>query len=139
MRNFTAVPNALVRGEIRHPDGQRVSLGAQALYTLILDYSRGGKRPCTASQQRLGQQLSTTTRTVRKWLRELEALELVRCHREGRTVTNTTLPLLLPERTPPSDHDRTPVSGKEDEGEEDNSSSTQGNKVTVPLCSGRAC
>lgn len=133
MRDFTAVPNALIRGEVRHADGRRLSFTAQALYALILDYSRCGDRTCTASQQTLGARLGLTSRAVRTGLRELEQLGLVSCQRKGRAGTNTIVPLLLPEGKSASDHNRTHTSDKEDaQGEEDNVS-TKGDTGVVPL------
>ncbi len=133
MRDFTAVPNALVRGEIRHPNGRRISVGAQALYALILDYSRGGESVCTASQATLARQLGVTDRSLRNWLHELKQLALVKCERGGRNGTNRVTPLLLPERQSGSGRIRKPATDKEDSrGEEDNSSN-KGDAVAVPL------
>jgi transposase-like protein len=133
MRDFTAVPNALVRGEIRHPDGRRISVGAQALYALILDYSRGGESTCIASQATLARQLDVTVRWLRTWVRELEQLGLVKCERGGRNGTNRAMPLLVPERQSGSGREGKPTTDKEDaQGEEDNGS-TKGDAVVLPL------
>jgi DNA-binding transcriptional ArsR family regulator len=122
MRDFTAVPNALVRGEIRHRDGRRVSLGAQALYVLTLDYARGGASTCTASQETLARKLGVTVRSIRNWLRELEQLGLVSCERDGRNGTNRVTALLVANRQPSSGPERKIVADKEETKEEDNSS-----------------
>lgn len=133
MRNFTAVPNDLVRGEVRHPDGRRIGVGAQALYVLILDYSRAGQSTCTASQATLAEQLDVTVRSLRSWLRELEQLDLVKCQRSGRNGTNRMTPLRRPERQPGSGRERKPAADKEDaQGEEDNGSD-EGSTGAVPL------
>jgi DNA-binding transcriptional ArsR family regulator len=130
-RGFTMVPNALVCGEVCCPDGSRISFGAQALYVLILHYSRYGERFCTVSQATLGEHLDVTARSVRTWLRELEECGLVRYKRSGSAGTNRVTPLLLPQRKPGAGRERTVDSDKEDaQGEQDNSS-TQGNAATV--------
>jgi Helix-turn-helix domain len=133
MRDFTAVPNSLLRGEVRHPDGRRVGDGALALYLLILSYSRGDKGACTAAQSTLAGKLDVTVRQLRKRLRELEQLELVKCERGGRNGTNTVTPLCLPERKLSSATERNDTSDKEDaQGEEDNDI-TKGDAVVVAL------
>lgn len=137
-RGFTMVPNELIRGEVRHADGRRISEGAQALYELVLDYSRGGESVCTASQETLAGHFDVTTRTVGHRLNELEQLGLVSCQRRGRGATNTIRPLLLPDRKRSSGDEWKPASGKEDaQGEEDNGS-TQGHAVVAPLRGERA-
>ncbi len=139
-RGFTRVPNPLVCGELRHPDGSRLSLGAQALYVVILHYSRSGDRPCTTSQATLSRHLGVTVRRVRDWLRELEQLGLVKCERGGRYGTNRMTPQLLPERQPSSGHERMEASDKEEaKGEEDNNNSSgEGSTVAVVARGGGA-
>lgn len=130
---FTMVPNSLVRGEIRHPDGRPISDGARALYELILDYSRCGERSCTASQETLSRHLGVTVRRVRDRLRELEQLRLVTSERAGRAGTNTITPHLLPERKSASGRKRLSTSHKEDVQGEEDVSSTEGTTYVATL------
>jgi DNA-binding MarR family transcriptional regulator len=137
-RGFTRVPNTLVCGEVRRPDGRRLGVGPQALYLLVLHYSRCGERTCTASQSTLAERLGVKVRTVHSWLLELEQSELVEVRRRGYGRTNAILPLLVPDRQQSADSGRKRSTDKEDaQGEEDNSS-VQGDPVVVPLRKDRA-
>jgi hypothetical protein len=131
MRNFTAVPNDLVRGDVRHDDGRPLSDGAFRLYCLILSYCRPPANACKATQGTLGARLGVSTKTVRKRLTELEERRLVERERGGWMKPSTIRPLWLPDGKAASGQDRKLASDKED-GEGDNGS-TEGNAVVVPL------
>jgi helix-turn-helix protein len=135
MRDFTAVPNELVRGEVLL-DGERpLSDGAFRLYCLILSYCREPTNVCTAAQTTLGARLGVSTKTVRARLTELEECPLIERRRSGWTKPSTIRPLWLPDGKAASGQDGKLTSYKEDG--EDNSSS-EGATGVVPLRRGVA-
>jgi DNA-binding MarR family transcriptional regulator len=136
-RGFTRVPNALVHGEVCRADGQRLSDGAFRLYVVILDYSRCGERSCIAAQERFAKDLDISTRTVRKWLDELDDAGLIKRKRTSRTATTTIDPTLIPERKSASARDWKQPSGKEDAQREEEVSS-QSSPSIEPLRRGVA-
>lgn len=114
-RGFTRVPNAILRGEYLRPDGGRISPTARLLYALILDASHAGDRACTASEQTLAKRLGDMSeRHVRTLLRELQSAGLIVVRREGRGLSNTIFPQVVPERKADSGHDRNRGSGKQE-------------------------
>lgn len=114
-RGFTRVPNAILRGEYTRPDGKRISPTARLLYALILDASHAGERACTATEETLAKRLGgMSERHVRTLLRELESARLIVVRREGRGISNTIFPRVLPERKSASAHDRNRGSGNEE-------------------------
>lgn len=114
-RGFTRVPNTILRGEYLRPDGKRISPTARLLYALILDASHAGDRACTASEQTLGKRLGgMSERHVRTLVRELQSAGLIVVRREGRGVSNTIFPQVVPERKADSGHDRNGASGEQE-------------------------
>lgn len=114
---FTQIPNVVLRGQA---PGGSLSLGARVLYGLILDYSNGGTRLAYPSQATLAKHLCVTDRTVRTYLRELEAADLVLVKRTGRGQTNYLIPLLVADRKRTSGQLRKSASEEEHLPESDN-------------------
>ena len=125
MAGFTMVPNDVLRGKVRRADGTPLSLTERVLYGIILDYSNAGTRPCTASQETLARDLGRSTRTVHTAQQELAGAGVIRVQREGKGLTNTIWPLLLPDRKPASGHPQKLASDKQDLSESKNEGSSK--------------
>lgn len=122
-RGFTSVPNALL-------ENSSVSVGARM--TLIALMSFAWKRDPFPGQERLGQMLGVTDRTIRDYITELREAGLLTVQRRGKGNTNlyriVSRSILAPEKSSarPNDYrnsasalDRNSASGEVDEVEED--------------------
>jgi len=105
---FTALPNWILKK-------RGLSPGAKLLYALLLSYAWQSDH-CWPGQAQLAADLEVTDRTVRTWLTELQAHDLLTVERRGLTQTNVYW--IEPWRAPPASGahfraDRKPASGQE--------------------------
>lgn len=77
---FTALPNWILKK-------RGLSPGAKLLYALLLSYAWQTDH-CWPGQAQLAEDLEVTDRTVRTWLTELQAHDLLTVERRGLTQTN---------------------------------------------------
>lgn len=77
---FTALPNWILKKRGLIP-------GAKVLYALLLSYAWQSDH-CWPGQTQLAEDLEVTDRTVRTWLTELQAHDLLTIEQRGLTQTN---------------------------------------------------
>lgn len=77
---FTQVPNFI----LRDPD---VSIGAKTVYALLLSYAWHNDL-CFPGQDRLAQEIGMGVASVNRFIKELEACELIEIERRGQGRTN---------------------------------------------------
>ncbi|MEW9094142.1 MAG: helix-turn-helix domain-containing protein [Clostridiaceae bacterium] len=83
MDNFT-----LLSKEIIHMD---ISMGAFKLYSILSTYCYGKKDSCFPSQKTLANDMGKCTRTIRRYLKELELNNLISVKRRGSNSSIYTL------------------------------------------------
>lgn len=77
MNNFTILPKELLN--------KKLSQGAFRLYVVLISYCYGNKDMCYPSQSTLAAKMDKCTRTIRRYLRELEEHNLITVKRRGST------------------------------------------------------
>ena len=81
---FVQVPRTITRA------GSRISHPAKIVFATLLDYAwQDGF--CYPAQQRLARDISMNEKSVRKYLAELEGLELIEIRKQGRGFPNKYL------------------------------------------------
>ncbi|WP_315119188.1 helix-turn-helix domain-containing protein [uncultured Clostridium sp.] len=83
MDNYTLLSNDLI-----HMD---MSIGAFKLYSILSTYCYGRKDSCFPSQKTLANDMGKSTRTIRRYLSELEDNDLIRIKRRGSNSSIYTL------------------------------------------------
>lgn len=76
LRGWTGVPNFIL-------ESKEISVGAKLTYAMLLKYARE-MNECFPGQDRLAADMGVTDRSVRTWLKELEAASLVEIKRRGQ-------------------------------------------------------
>jgi hypothetical protein len=79
-KGFTAVPNFILKSKA-------LSVGAKLTYAMLLQYARE-ENECFPGQDRLAEDLGSTDRSVRTWLKELKAARLVTSKQRGQGKSN---------------------------------------------------
>jgi len=79
-RGWTGVPNFIL-------ETKEVSVGAKLVYAMLLKYARE-LHECFPGQQRLAADMGSAERSVRRWLRQLEAVGLIDTKRRGQGKPN---------------------------------------------------
>ena len=79
-RGWTGVPNFIL-------ETKEVSVGAKLVYAMLLKYARE-LHECFPGQQRLALDMGTCERSVRRWLKELQAVGLIDIKRRGQGKPN---------------------------------------------------
>lgn len=89
IRGFTPVPNYFLKNP-------KISVGAKLTFAMLLQYARE-EDECFPGQERLGQDMGVTDRSVRTWLNELKAAGLVTSKQRGQGRSNVyTLHIVKP-------------------------------------------
>ncbi|MGJ3237392.1 MAG: helix-turn-helix domain-containing protein [Anaerolineae bacterium] len=77
---WTGVPNFILESD-------KLSPGAKLTYAMLLKYARE-EDECFPGQKRLGDDMGTSERSVRTWLKELQKHKLVTSKRRGQGKSN---------------------------------------------------
>jgi hypothetical protein len=75
-RGWTGVPNFIL-------ESKEISVGAKLIYAMLLKYARELEE-CFPGQKRLAEDMGSSERSVRTWLKELEKAELVSIKQRGQ-------------------------------------------------------
>ena len=75
-RGWTGVPNFILESD-------QISIGAKLTYAMMLKYARE-KDDCFPGQQTLAEDMGSSERSVRSWLKELEESGLISIERRGQ-------------------------------------------------------
>ena len=75
-RGWTGVPNFIL-------ESKDISVGAKLTYAMLLKYARE-MNECFPGQERLAEDMGAHTRSIRRWLQELQQLQLVEIKRRGQ-------------------------------------------------------
>jgi len=79
-RGWTGIPNFIL-------ESKAISVGAKVTYAMLLKYAREDQ-DCFPGQTRLAQDIGATDRSVRTWLKELEAARLIDIKQRGQGKPN---------------------------------------------------
>jgi len=79
-KGFTQVPNHILKNH-------KISPGAKLTYTMLLSYAWQNDY-CFPGQERLGSDMGSGERSVRRYIQELEKEKLVRITRRGQGKSN---------------------------------------------------
>lgn len=75
-RGWTGVPNFIL-------ESKEISTGAKLVYAMLLKYAREMDE-CFPGQDRLAKDMGNGERSIRRWLEELESVNLVTIKRRGQ-------------------------------------------------------
>ncbi len=75
-RGWTGVPNFIL-------ESKDISVGAKLTYAMLLKYARE-MNECFPGQERLAEDMGAHTRSIRRWLQELQQVQLVEIKRRGQ-------------------------------------------------------
>ena len=75
-RGWTGVPNFIL-------ESKEISVGAKLIYAMLLKYARELEE-CFPGQKRLADDMGSSERSVRTWLKELETAGLVSIKQRGQ-------------------------------------------------------
>jgi DNA-binding transcriptional ArsR family regulator len=75
-RGWTGVPNFILESD-------KISVGAKLTYAMLLKYAREMDE-CFPGQARLAKDIGNSERSVRSWLKELEAVGLIHIKQRGQ-------------------------------------------------------
>jgi DNA-binding transcriptional ArsR family regulator len=75
-RGWTGVPNFIL-------ESKEISVGAKLIYAMLLKYARELDE-CFPGQRKLADDLGSSERSVRSWLKELEGADLVSIKQRGQ-------------------------------------------------------
>ena len=79
-RGWTGVPNFIL-------ESKEISVGAKLTYAMLLKYAREQEN-CFPGQERLADDMGSSERSVRTWLKELEKTGLIAIKQRGQGKPN---------------------------------------------------